>query len=246
MAILLQYDGSALTASTVATNVTGGSILNASLTSITANSSGLGYSNEPLYIVNPTSGAVASATAIQNNSYFTFSISPASGYTISLTNLTFNIGRGGAGTPRGYDVRSSVDSYATTLGTADVATVRPTYTAVTIDLSAAGFQTVSSTITFRINCYCPSEFNSLDIDALTINGTVASSGTVEQEGFRFRNDDGTEATATWLAVQDTNIIQEKNTNVRLRVLLNSTLNRGSELYQLEIREVGGSTWTVLT
>ena len=57
--------------------------------------------------------------------------------------------RGGGSTPRGYDVRSSVDNFAATLGTADVPTARPAFTAVSIDLSGSAFQNLAA-ITFKI------------------------------------------------------------------------------------------------
>lgn len=248
MAVLSQHSftGSVASVTTVASNIVGSDAVNNVLSTFNAAGTGLGYASEPALIVNPTSGATTASLAVSTDSYFTISITPASGYSISLTTLTFNIARGGASTPRGYDVRSSVDSYAATLGTADVATVRPSWTAASIDLSGAGFQTVTSTITFRVYIYAPSTDNSLDLDDIVINGTVVSSGTVEQEGFRWRTDDGTETTATWLAPQDTNITRLRSQNTRLRFVLNSTLNRGAESYQLEYREVGGTTWRPLT
>ncbi len=247
MAILLAYahTGGVLTPTTTASGVGGSTAINGSLSSF-ATGSGLGYATEPVVIANPTSGATSATLAVTNSSNFSFAITPNAGNSISLTTLTFNIARGGAATPRGYDVRSSADGYATTLGTAAVATTRPNWTAVSIDLSGASFQSTTSTITFRIYIYAPSTVNSLDIDDIVLNGTVASSGTVEQEGFRFRADDGSEITATGIAAQDTNIIREKNTNTRLRVVLNSTLDRGSESYRLEVRRVGDSTWSVVT
>jgi hypothetical protein len=246
MAILLQYNFTTdLGANTTATGVTGSVVTNNLLTSLTT-SSGLGYTNEPVALGIPATGATSAGTAITTDSFFYFTITPASGKKISLTTLTFNMARGGAATPRGYDVRSSVDSYAATLGTANIATQRPTYTAVSIDLSGASFQNVQSSITFRVYLFAPSNVNSLDFDTMVLNGTVADGATLEQEGFKWRNDDGTDATATSLASQDTDIIQPKSTNTRLRVLVNSTGDRGSENYQLEFRQVGGSTWTVIT
>lgn len=61
--------------------------------------------------------------------------------------------------------------------------------------------------------------------------------TVEQEGFRWRNDDGSETTATWIASQDTNITQPTATNTRLRTILNDTSagNQASTQYQLEYK-----------
>jgi hypothetical protein len=50
----------------------------------------------------------------------------------------------------------------------------------------------------------------------------ASSGSYEQEGYRWRNDDGSETAATWKASQDTNSTTAVNNNVRVRVLINRT------------------------
>ena len=245
MATLLQYalTGSSFAATTVASGVTGGVATSNLLTSFTAGNNG--YSSDPVSSAGPASGATSAATAITADAYFYITITPTSGNSISLTTLTMNMARGGAATPRGYDVRSSADDYASTLGTADLTAQRTTFQAISIDLSGASFQGVTSSITFRIYVYAPSTANVIDWDDLTINGTVASSGTVDQEGFRFRADDGTETTATWLATQDTNVIREKSTNTRLRVLLNSTLDRGAESYRLEYRKVGDSEWRVI-
>ena len=67
---------------------------------------------------------------------------------------------------------------------------------------------------------------------------------VEQEGFRWRNDDGDEDEATWKAAQDTDINIAKNTTVRLRVILDSDGNPDACTYQLEWKESndGDSEW----
>lgn len=66
---------------------------------------------------------------------------------------------------------------------------------------------------------------------------VSSAATaLEQEGFRFRNDDGSETTATWAAVQDTNISAASGTRRRLRVLLNATGDPAAGQYQLEVKK----------
>jgi hypothetical protein len=68
--------------------------------------------------------------------------------------------------------------------------------------------------------------------------SVAGGPTLEQEGFRFRNDDGNEAAATWLDSQDTNITRAKNTNTRLRMLLNATGDPPANAYRIECRKQG--------
>lgn len=64
----------------------------------------------------------------------------------------------------------------------------------------------------------------------------------EQEGFRWRADDGSESTATWLAIQDTSITRATLTNTRLRVLINATGDPDPAQYQLEYRKVGDTDW----
>jgi hypothetical protein len=65
---------------------------------------------------------------------------------------------------------------------------------------------------------------------------------LEQEGFRFRDDNGSESGATWLTYQDTDITRGKNTNTRLRVLLNTTDDPSSAQYQLEYKKSTDSTF----
>jgi hypothetical protein len=66
--------------------------------------------------------------------------------------------------------------------------------------------------------------------------------TVEQEGFRWRNDDGSETTATWAAAQDANLTAPLDTPKRLRVLVNATGDYPSSQYQLEYRIKTTGTW----
>jgi hypothetical protein len=58
---------------------------------------------------------------------------------------------------------------------------------------------------------------------------------IEQEGFRFRNDDGSESAATWKANQDVNINLAADTAFRLRFLLKATGNPDSIDAQAEAR-----------
>src|SRR5688500_8036514 len=65
--------------------------------------------------VSPTPDA-----AILNEADFKFTLTANAGFLLDLTSLTFDVMRGGASTPRGYDVRSSADNFAATLRTEDV------------------------------------------------------------------------------------------------------------------------------
>lgn len=70
---------------------------------------------------------------------------------------------------------------------------------------------------------------------------------IEQEGFRFRNDDGDEDGATWKASQDVSVSLPFSTAARIRWLLNATGDPASKNFQLEYRykPSGGSfgSWT---
>jgi len=65
-----------------------------------------------------------------------------------------------------------------------------------------------------------------------------TSESMEQEGFRWRNDDGSESAATWAENQDVNHSVEKNTHRRLRVLMNATGDYASLQATLQFRRVG--------
>ena len=58
-------------------------------------------------------------------------------------------------------------------------------------------------------------------------------GTLEQSAFRFRNDDGSETTATWAAAENTNATIPNNTLKRLRTILNATGDLTGIQYQVE-------------
>lgn len=62
------------------------------------------------------------------------------------------------------------------------------------------------------------------------------------EGFRFRNDDGSESTASWAASQDANITRAKNVVTRLRVLLDTNSDAPSLQLRLQYRPVGDPDW----
>lgn len=78
--------------------------------------------------------------------------------------------------------------------------------------------------------------------AVILSETGAGAATLEQTHYRFRNDDGSETTATWAAAEDTPISLAKNTPVRLRVEIGATGDPANAAYKLQYRKVGDSTW----
>jgi autotransporter-associated beta strand protein len=97
--------------------------------------------------------------------YFEFSLTAASGFTLSMTNINFGVGRSGTG-PRTFVWSSSVDSFATIItnytvptgvtNNAGVLTIADststTLTNIVLDLSAASFQNLTA-ITLRFYAY---------------------------------------------------------------------------------------------
>lgn len=80
-----------------------------------------------------------------------------------------------------------------------------------------------------------------DLDAIYNGGSglaFALWDVYEQEGYRFRDDDGSESAATWLAAQDTPVTVAAGTTFRLRVL-SDTDTGGSSGLKLQYRADGG-------
>lgn len=126
----------------------------------------------------PLSGAVNAATALSNNSFVQFTITPLSGGILNLDEISFDGARGGSSTPRGFGLASSVDSFATVIGSHDMATARAggllTYS---FDLSAPAFQGITTPITFRVLVYAPGTGNSVEMNSLSVLGTIPEPST---------------------------------------------------------------------
>lgn len=70
--------------------------------------------------------------------------------------------------------------------------------------------------------------------------------TLDQEGFRFRNDDGDEAGASWAADQDVGLTAPVDQNKRLRFIVNATGDPGAKAFQLEYKKSTDSQWIKVT
>jgi len=67
-----------------------------------------------------------------------------------------------------------------------------------------------------------------------------------QEGYRWRDDDNTEALASWLVAQDTTTSIPREENIRLRVLTDVTSDPGNVTRTLQYRKVGDTDWNTIT
>lgn len=127
------------------------------------------------------------------------------------------------------DTRSSWDigiDYITTADVSAEATPTSVYITSSTNTAQASFQR--------------SDLASASIFYLTISAGFPIF--LQQEGFRWRDDDNDEANASWLDAQDTNISRERNVNTRIRVLVNANGDPASKQFQLEYRKVGDTDW----
>lgn len=165
-------------ATTVAANVTAGSITDAPIVfthpMVTlTRATGIGYDTQPVLAA---ARAPWNESNIRDNVYFTLTVAPESGYELDLSDLAFNVAQGGgtAGT-RDYEIRTSLDDFASSFtGIVPIPTVRPVFTPVSVDLSAATFQNLTSPITFQFRFYTPGFSQNIDFDDITLNGAVAA------------------------------------------------------------------------
>ncbi len=104
--------------------------------------------------------------AIDLTAYFEFTLTPAAGCDIDFVSFVYTGQASGTG-PTSFAFRSSLDTYATNIGA-------PTVAGTTISLAAAGYQNVSSTITFRFYGWGASALGgTFSINDFTFNGITA-------------------------------------------------------------------------
>lgn len=110
------------------------------------------------------------------NKYVTVTLSNTAGGAWNLTGITLKAARGGSTTPRGFQVRTSVDGYVNNLaGGGAIGTVRPNWTTFTIDTSTLG--ALSGPLTVRIYQYAPATTASIEMDDIVFTGAPVAGGT---------------------------------------------------------------------
>jgi hypothetical protein len=77
------------------------------------------------------------------------------------------------------------------------------------------------------NCY--------SVQSSAVLYSTDTGSTAVQSAYRWRADDGSETTATWLAAENTSITRAKATNTRLRVQVDATGDLATTQYQLEYK-----------
>jgi len=176
--VTYSFTNSTLNATSTAANVTAGAItaaptVNGQQTTTLTLTQGI-YASAPFITA---ARANTNESAVRANDYIFFTLSATAGNKLNLSSFTFNVAQGGGNAgEREYDVRTSVDNYALSLsGTSPVliASVRPNFTNVNLDLDKPAFQGLS-TITFQIRYFTPGIFQNVDMDDLIVNGAVVA------------------------------------------------------------------------
>lgn len=131
------------------------------------------YGQPVLQVSPPDNSTTTGALAVANDSYFSFTVTPNSGFLLDLTSLDFDAARGGGNPNRGWELRSSLDSFTATLGTDTmIPTQRPNFTSYSANLGASTFDAISGPVEFRIYTFSESTGNSVEYDNIKLTGTV--------------------------------------------------------------------------
>jgi hypothetical protein len=136
------------------------------------------------------------------NDYFEFTLTPNSGYQINLLSFVYT-GQASASGATAVAFRSSVDSFTSDIGTATV-------TGTTISLASASYQSITSSITFRIYGWGASAAGgTFSINDFTFNGTVTAactSPTTQASTFTSSAITTTTATIGWTRGNGNNVL----------------------------------------
>jgi hypothetical protein len=136
------------------------------------------YPSWPALTVNFAASGADLSTAITNDRLFSFELTVGTDVTdLDLTSLSFNAGRGGASTPRGYGLLVTTPTTTDQMvqSATDVDTVRPEWDPQFIDLSNVdSLQNLSAgqVVRFTLPLYSPGLINSLEFDDITVRGIV--------------------------------------------------------------------------
>jgi hypothetical protein len=120
--------------------------------------------------------------AVSGNSYFSFTLTPTSGYVINPSSLTFstvfNGTDGAAAVSANYFVRSSLDGFSANIGSTLTENYQTgsVFTLQAVDLSGGAYQSIVGTVEFRIYVYDSSAANGryVRVDNVTLTGAATS------------------------------------------------------------------------
>jgi len=120
--------------------------------------------------------AWGTGATINTGKYYSFTVTPATGYKVSMSSFVYTgtreTGGGSNSGPTSFALRSdaNADNYATNIGT-------PTAAGTTISLSGSAYQDLSTATGFRYYCWNAGGNGEYSINDFTFNGTVLGSAT---------------------------------------------------------------------
>jgi hypothetical protein len=109
------------------------------------------------------------SASLNANDFFQFVITPNANFRIDFNSLNITLQRSNTNIV-GFALRSSIDNYTTTIGSATV--TGTTATTSNISLTGASFQDVSSAITFRLYAWGGAAANTLSVNDYAFYGAV--------------------------------------------------------------------------
>lgn len=114
--------------------------------------------------------------ALDTDAYFTWTLTPSSGYQVSFVDLQFIAQKSGSG-PTNASIRSSLDSFASDIDSWTMSASSQTFPSRTITLSGASFQDILTPIEFRLYGWGASGASgTYSINSFVFNGSVSPTG----------------------------------------------------------------------
>jgi len=162
--IFTQFSFSSTTSATTVGSMVQSSVFGSSLNTSIGND-GFG----PVLEAYPMAGSTSAALALSDNKHWSMTVTAVSGQSLDVGTLSYEVGKGGAPDPRGYFIRSSVDSFASDIAGTQLPTGSAMAPALaTVDLSGnAGYQGLTS-VEFRFYVWAPGTGNSVDWRNVTL------------------------------------------------------------------------------
>lgn len=112
--------------------------------------------------------------AFLHDEYFTITLAPEEGQTLSLDTLDFKVTRGGSSGERNFAVRSSLAPTENLLGPKNVVSVRGSWDLESIDLTGPEFQGLTSPVTFYFIVATSGTTLSVEFDDISFVGMLTS------------------------------------------------------------------------
>ncbi|HEY8965828.1 MAG TPA: PEP-CTERM sorting domain-containing protein [Candidatus Methylacidiphilales bacterium] len=191
-ATIVEYamTGSSVTALETATTVDPGvtaSLISPNSNTVTVTQVGTAP-NEVLNVAMATGTPLSTLnenTTIAGGTYISFTVTPNTGETLSLTSLAFKASASNSSTPRAFYVFSTANGAstpATTLLTDNNGaggTLGTSLTSYSIDLSGAQYQNLTGAVTFKFYVQTPTLFQSISFDDIALFGTATTAAVPE-------------------------------------------------------------------